>query len=81
VEQMLHQYIVKYNIPLLCGFPAGHGDVNLPLVLGAPVTIDVRADGASVAFYMDGNHKTVKTADIVAPTTPPAVRMELAGKR
>lgn len=50
VEQMLRQYFLPYNIPVLCGFPAGHGDVNLPLIMGAPVTIDVRPDGATVKF-------------------------------
>ena len=32
VEAMLHQMLKTYNIPVLCGFPGGHGDVNLPLV-------------------------------------------------
>lgn len=49
-EAMLREQIAKYNIPLLCGFPGGHGDVNLPLVMGAPVTIDVRNDGATLQF-------------------------------
>ncbi len=31
VEAMLRPYFQKYNIPVLCGFPAGHGDINLPL--------------------------------------------------
>ena len=44
----------KYNIPVLCGFPGGHGDVNLPLMMGAPVTLDVRSDGATLQFDIDG---------------------------
>ena len=35
VEAMLRSYLKEYNIPLLCGFPGGHGDINLPLVMGA----------------------------------------------
>ena len=61
VEAMLREYIAPYNIPLLCGFPAGHEKVNLPLVMGAPVTLDVRADGATLTFNISGKQKTVRT--------------------
>ena len=82
IEAMLRQYIEKYNIPLLCGFPAGHGDVNLPLVMGAPVTIDVRGDGATLQFDIDGQRQEVNTADITAPVSSPvSTRMSKAGKR
>ena len=57
VEEMLRPYIEKYKIPLLCGFPGGHGKVNLPLVMGAPVTIDVRPDGATLQFNIDGEQR------------------------
>ncbi|MBR5656962.1 MAG: LD-carboxypeptidase [Prevotella sp.] len=81
VEAMLHDMLKEYNIPVLCGFPAGHGDVNLPLVMGAPVTIDVRNDSATLQFNIEGNQQQVNTANITAPTTPAAIRMRLAGKR
>ena len=81
IEAMLRQYIEKYNIPLLCGFPAGHGDVNLPLVMGAPVTIDVRSDGATLQFDIVGQQQVVNTVGITAPASSPvATRMRLAGK-
>lgn len=82
VEAMLHELLKDYGIPVLCGFPAGHGDVNLPMVMGAPVTIDVRADGATLQFDIDGTQQEVRTADMttVVPTSA-AVRMQLAGKR
>jgi len=80
VEAMLHELLKDYGIPVLCGFPAGHGDVNLPLVMGAPVTIDVRADGATLQFNIDGTQREVGTADITAPQTPAAARMMMAGK-
>ena len=70
----------QYGIPVLCGFPAGHGDVNLPLVMGAPVTIDVRAGGATRQFNIDGTQREVTTAGITAPQTPAAARMMMAGK-
>ena len=80
VEAMLHELLKDYNIPVLCGFPGGHGDVNLPLVMGANVTIDVRSDGATLQFNIEGEQQQVNTADITAPITPAATRMQLAGK-
>ena len=50
VEHMFSSYLSKYDIPVVCGFPAGHELPNLPLVMGAPVTIEVTADGAKVTF-------------------------------
>lgn len=81
VEAMIRQIVEPYGIPMLCGMPTGHGDVNLPLVMGAPVTIDVRADGATLQFDIDGQQRDINTADISAPQTPVATRMKLAGKR
>ena len=80
VEAMLHEQLKAYNIPVLCGFPSGHGDVNPPLVMGANVTIDVRTDGATLQFNIDGDQQQVNTADVTAPATPTAVRMRMAGK-
>lgn len=83
VEAMLHEMLKEYNIPMLCGFPAGHGDVNLPLVMGAPVTIDIREDGATLQFDIEGTQREVRTAGITAKATPTpsAARMIMAGKR
>ena len=67
VEAMLHELLKAYNIPVMCGFPGGHGDVNLPLVMGAKVTLDVRADGATLQFNFDGEQHQVNTADIPCP--------------
>ena len=59
VEAMLHELLKEYHIPVLCGFPAGHGDVNLPLVMGAQVSIDVRNDGATLQFDIEGNQQQI----------------------
>lgn len=64
VEAMLREYIAPYNIPLLCGFPAGHEKLNLPLVMGAPVTLDVRADGATFTFEIPGEKQVVRTEEL-----------------
>ena len=66
VEAMLCNYLKDWGIPVLCGFPAGHGDVNLPMIMGAPVTIDVRPDGATLQFNVKGEQQTVKTAEAAA---------------
>ena len=64
IEAMLHDLLAEYHIPVLCGFPAGHDDINLPLVMGAPVTIDVRTDGATLQFNIDGEQQVVNTATV-----------------
>ena len=70
-ETLLREYIAPYNIPMLCGFPAGHEKMNLPLVMGAPVTLDVRADGATLTFDMPGTQKIVHTAGLAMPESKP----------
>ena len=61
VEEMICSYLKDYGIPVLCGFPAGHGDVNLPLLMGAPVTLDVTASGATLSFGVEGATQIVET--------------------
>ena len=63
VEAMLHEMLKEYHIPVLCGFPGGHGKVNLPLVMGAHVTIDVRSDGATLQFDIDGQQRKVQIGE------------------
>ena len=63
VEEMICSYLKDYDIPVLCGFPAGHGDVNLPLVMGAPVTLDVTLEGATLTFNLEGLKESVRTDD------------------
>ncbi len=68
VEAMICQYLKPYGIPVVCGFPGGHDKINLPLVMGAPTTIDVRPDGATISFDIKGEQVVVKTASV---TTAP----------
>lgn len=67
MEELLREYIEPYNIPLVCGFPAGHEKVNLPLVIGSTVTLDVRPDGASLSFNLPGAQREVRTAGLNHP--------------
>ena len=80
VEAMVRTIVESYGIPMLCGFPAGHGDVNLPLVMGAPVTIDVRGDGATLQFNIEGVQRDVNANSVITQTSPVADRMRQAGK-
>ena len=61
VEEMICSYLKDRDIPVLCGFPAGHGDVNLPLLMGAPVTLDVRDTGATLTFEVEGQTQVIDT--------------------
>lgn len=54
VEAMLRPYVLKYNIPLCCGFPVGHGDTNLPLIHGANLSLDVSEEGSVLKFHVEG---------------------------
>ena len=67
-EEMLSKYLKKYDIPVLCGFPAGHDDQNVPIVMGAKVTLDVDKNGGTVAFNIDGEKKTVNTNKLTVKT-------------
>ena len=69
VEAMVSRYLSDYDIPVLCGFPAGHGAINLPLVMGAPVVLDVRSNGATLSFDIEGKQQKVNTADATAMQT------------
>lgn len=80
IEEMLHGILEPYDIPVLCGFPAGHGDVNLPLVMGAPVTIDVRSTGSTISFGIEGERKAVNTSEAASVRLSASERMRLAGK-
>ena len=66
VEEMICSYLEDYDIPVLCGFPAGHDDVNLPLLMGAPVTLDVTDAGATLTFHVEGRTRRIDTAAAVS---------------
>ncbi len=40
-EEIIYHTAKKYNYPICFGFPAGHGKVNSPIVLGTKVSIDI----------------------------------------
>ena len=61
VEELICSYLEQYDIPVICGFPGGHGDVNLPLLMGAPVTLDVQKEKATITFDVQGPKQIIRT--------------------
>jgi muramoyltetrapeptide carboxypeptidase len=47
VEQVLEDYLAGRDIPVLSGFPAGHGELTLSLPLGVRARLVADPDGAS----------------------------------
>ena len=53
VEEMLSKHIQIPEIPVCCGFPSGR-NTCIPLIMGAPVELDVTKDHATLTFQMRG---------------------------
>lgn len=68
-EAMLSRYLKKYDIPVMCGFPAGHDDVNLPIVMGAEVKMNVTDEGATLTFDIGGTRKEIDTEKLTPKET------------
>lgn len=45
MNDMLHEYLQHYNIPVAYGFPVGHKRPNFPLIEGCRVRLTVAGDG------------------------------------
>ena len=78
VEQMLCSYLDDYGIPVCCGFPAGHDKVNLPLVMGAPVSLTVTDSLSTLRFHVDGFPVEVhaSAADTLAVAPPTGLEVQ-----
>ena len=53
VEQMLIAHLHEYDIPICCGFPVGSNSC-IPLIEGAPCSLDVTTDKAVLSFGIKG---------------------------
>jgi muramoyltetrapeptide carboxypeptidase len=53
VEQMLTAHLHDCDIPVCCGFPVGSNSC-IPLIEGAPCSLDVNADHAMLTFNIQG---------------------------
>jgi muramoyltetrapeptide carboxypeptidase len=52
LDDSIRQHFEKYNIPVCYDFPAGHGDVNWPLILGSQLIMDVKSDHTNIEFLI-----------------------------
>ena len=56
VEQMLIAHLYEYEIPICCGFPVGSNSC-IPLIEGAPCSLDVAADKAVLTYNIKGSQE------------------------
>lgn len=64
VEQMLIAHLSEYDIPVCCGFPVGSNSC-IPLIEGAPCSLDVTSEQSVLTFNMQG---TCQTYNIEIPS-------------
>ena len=57
VEQMLIAHLHDLDIPVCCGFPVGSNSC-LPLIEGAPCSLDVTLDKSVLTFNIEGSVET-----------------------
>lgn len=57
VEQMLVAHLHDLEIPICCGFPVGSSSC-LPLIEGAPCTLDVTPEQSVLTFGIEGQQQT-----------------------
>ena len=48
--EIINEIAEEYNFPVMYGFPAGHGQKNLPLILGRNVNITVSKNKSEIRF-------------------------------
>jgi muramoyltetrapeptide carboxypeptidase len=56
VEQMLIAHLHNHDIPVCCGFPVG-SDSCIPLMVGAPCSLDVTSSETLLSFNIDGEQQ------------------------
>ena len=50
LHEIINEIAEEYNIPVMYGFPAGHGEKNLPLIFGRNVQIIVSENKSEIRF-------------------------------
>lgn len=51
MNEMLHEYLQRYNIPVCYDFPVGHSHLkNFPMLVGAPACLEVGPAGTTLQF-------------------------------
>ncbi|MBQ9827210.1 MAG: LD-carboxypeptidase [Lachnospiraceae bacterium] len=49
-DMIYRQFLKDLDVPIAYGFPAGHGEYNYPLLMGAEVRLDVGDDGFTLEW-------------------------------
>lgn len=49
-DMISRQFLSDLDVPVAFGFPAGHGEVNYPLLMGAAATLDVAAESYTLSW-------------------------------
>ena len=62
VEQMLIAHLHDFDIPVCCGFPVG-SDSCIPLMMGAPCSLDVASNEALLSFNVDGEQQLYELSE------------------
>ena len=65
VEQMLIAHLHEYEIPVCCGFPVGSNSC-IPLIEGAPCSLDVTTENAVLTYKMKGDIEPLEV-DMAGP--------------
>ena len=50
LHEIINEIVEEYNIPVMYGFPAGHGEKNFPLIFGRNVQIIVSENKSEISF-------------------------------
>jgi len=48
--EVINEIVEEYNFPVIYGFPAGHGQENLPLIFGRNIEINVSKNKSEIRF-------------------------------
>ena len=48
--EIINEIVKEYNFPVIYGFPAGHGQKNLPLIFGRNIEINVSKNKSEIKF-------------------------------
>ena len=48
--EVINEIVEEYNFPVIYGFPAGHGEENLPLIFGRNIEINVSKNKSEIRF-------------------------------
>lgn len=51
-DMISRQFMQDTDIPVAFGFPAGHGEINYPLLMGENVKLDVKKDGFTLEWKL-----------------------------